>query len=120
MKLIHFTWQLQFQATHNWPVFVLRLSEYQSNFSYFCDKLYGLVYAGDFLYPSDPDLCGARDVPSPLPYSLSELTDPSKSMNRITFDWAKNDQLNVIDTTIANSADVDSLLQKGTVTCNIH
>lgn len=77
------------------------------------------VFAGDFLYPTDPDFNGTRQLPGPYSCTLSEITDQSKPMNRITFQ--NSDQLNIssVDTTIANTADVDSLLQNGIVTCNI-
>jgi len=77
------------------------------------------VLPGDFLYPSDPDFYGTQDLPDPYQCSLLELTDEAKSMNRITFSSFEGLDLHSVDTTVTNTTDVDSLLQKGTVTCNI-
>ena len=74
---------------------------------------------GDFLYPSEPDLCGTRDLPDPYQCSLLDLTDETKNMNRITFSSFEGLGVSSVDTTVTNTTDVDSLLQKGTVTCNI-
>ena len=78
-------------------------------------------YVGDYMYPAEPDYAGTRDLLPPLLSSgVDELTDASRSLNRIVFNsHATVRSLLHVDTTLQHTAIVDNLLQKGTVVCNI-
>ena len=73
------------------------------------------------MYPSEPDYEGTKDLlPVLLSSNLQELTDSSRSLNRVIFTNQETVQsYSEIDTTVHDTGAVDNLLQKGTVICNI-
>lgn len=80
----------------------------------------GFFDVGDYMYPVEPDYEGTRDLPPLLSSSVDELTDTSRSLNRMVFSSrAVVRSLSQIDTTVQDTTDVDKLLQKATVICNI-
>jgi len=76
---------------------------------------------GDYMYPAEPDYEGTKDLPPPLSSSgIDELTDSKCNLNRIVFsNRSVLHSLSQVDTTVQDTTDVDSILQKGTVICNI-
>lgn len=80
-----------------------------------------LLLPGDYMYPAEPDYEGTKDVPPPmLSSSVDELTDASRSLNRIVFSSHTTVRsLLQVDSTVQDTACTDKLLQKGTVICNI-
>jgi len=73
------------------------------------------------MYPEEPDYEGTREMlPALLSSTVHELTDCSRSLNRVVFtDKETIHSLSQVDTTVHDTAAVDNVLQKGTIVCNI-
>ena len=76
---------------------------------------------GDYMYPTEPDYEGTKDMfPPLLSSSIDDLTDCSRGLNRVVFTNHQTVRsLSQVDTTVQDTTAVDNLLQNGTVLCNI-
>jgi len=73
------------------------------------------------MYPEEPDYDGTQEMlPALLSSNVRELTDSSRSLNRVLFTKKEAIRsLSQVDTTVHDTVAVDNVLQKGTIVCNI-